>query len=134
MPVTVRQNGTIVMKAYVTLAAAAMLGLVVGTLAARADDCEDVINHVEDVVQVQSKILQNRMAQVTKASNEASDDKSKAAVKKTFCSGSGEFLGVSRAYRAVASECMRGTKRRETLASLDKSIKQLEDSMKPNCQ
>jgi hypothetical protein len=33
------------------------------------------------------------------------------------------------AYRPAASECLRGGKRRDTLASLDKSIKQLEDSM-----
>jgi hypothetical protein len=125
------------MKICKSLTAAALIGLMLGGAPARADDCEDVIEHVEDVVQVQSKIMQNRMADVTKAANTANaagDDKAKEANKKTFCSASGEFLGISRAYRAVASECLRGAKRRDTVASLDGSIKQLEDSMAPNCQ
>ena len=125
------------MKICTSLTAAALFGLVLGGAPARADDCSDVIEHVEDVVQVASKIMQTEMAEVTKAANTANaanDDKAKDANKKTFCSASGEFLGISRAYRAVASECLRGNKRRDTVASLDKSIKQLEDSMAPNCQ
>lgn len=122
------------MKICTSLTAAALFGLLLGGAPARADDCKDVIEHVEDVVQVHSKIMQTKMAEVTKAANAASDDKAKEANKKTFCSAGGEFLGISRAYRAVASECLRGAKRRDSVASLDKSIKQLEDSMAPNCE
>jgi hypothetical protein len=123
------------MKAIIT--ATALFGLTLWAAPARADDCSDVIEHVDDVVQVQSKIMQTKMAEVTKAAsaaNAAGDDKAKEANKKTFCSASGEFLGISRAYRVVASECLRGAKRRDTHASVDKSIKQVEDSMAPNCQ
>jgi len=122
------------MRTRAILTVAVLFGLVLGMPAARADDCEDVIEHVEDVVQVASKILQDQMAQITKTSDAASDDNAKQVAKKTFCSASGEFLGISRAYQAVASECLRGGKRRDTVVSLDKSIKQLEDSMAPNCQ
>ena len=61
-------------------------------------------------------------------------DAQKASVKNRFCMTSGEFLGTSRAYRAVAAECLQGNKRRSTLASLDASIKQVEDSIAQTCK
>ena len=61
------------------------------------------------------------MAEIAK--RKPADDKEKALVRNQFCIWSGEFLGISRAYRVVVSDCTRGSKRRNSLASLDQSIK-----------
>jgi len=114
-------------------AAAAAIGLMLAVQPARSDeDCDTVVENLEDAVQVATKILEIELADVTKKKPE--DDQEKASVKNRFCSASGEFLGTSRAYRAVASQCLRGNKRRATVASLDESIKSLENSIKQTCQ
>jgi len=133
MPLSPR-IGTNNMKRVHILVAAASLGLLLGAAPVMADDCEDVVENVDDAVEIAAKVLENKMAQVTKEKAEAKDEAANAAVKSKFCSATGEFIGISRAYRVVASECLTGNKRRNTLASLDKSIKQLEDSIKPNCE
>jgi len=115
-----------------TAAAAAMLALMLSASAARAaDDCETVLENVEDAVQIATKVLEGNLAEVTK--DKPTDDKEKTSVKNRFCAASGEFLGTSRAYRAVASECLRGAKLRNTVASLDESIKSLQGSIAKTC-
>ena len=64
------------------------------------------------------------MDELKKIMSGGADDKKKATVKNLFCSASGEVLGASRATRAVAAEC--GPDQRKELASLDKSIKEME--------
>ncbi len=113
-------------------AAAAMFGLLVSGQQARSDDCDDLVTSVETAVEVASKVLEQNMADITKV--KPSDDKEKASVMNRFCSASGEFLGFSRAYRVVVSECLRGSKRRDTVASLTKSIRSLEDSIIDTCK
>jgi hypothetical protein len=56
----------------------------------------------------------------------------KTTVKNTFCSVSGEMLGASLAFRAVAQQCGRG--QRAALASLDKSIKEMETAIDGTCK
>ena len=118
-------------KTIITAVAAALLALAMPA-GARADDCEDVMENIEDAVQVASKVLEAELAEVTKKKPE--DDKEKQLVRNKFCAASGEFLGVSRAYRAVANECLRGSKRRETTTSLDESIKSLVASIRQTCE
>lgn len=121
--------GTTAVKAFAVSALA--LALLAGT-PARADDCDDVMKRVEDAVQVANQVLQADLADI-KQKGQPADDKAKATFKNTFCSASGEFLGTSKAYRAVAAECLKGGKRRDTLASLDSSIGQLGDSLRQTC-
>ena len=103
------------------IAAAAAVFLMLSGPAARSDDdCDTAIENVEDTVQIATKVLAATMVELTKTKPDG--DKEKQAVKNRFCSASGEFLGVSRAYRSVASDCLRASKRRSTLAALDKSI------------
>jgi hypothetical protein len=47
---------------------------------------------------------------------------------------SGEYLGTTRAFRAVAAECLTGNKKSSTLASLDKSIKEMETAIEGTCK
>ena len=118
------------MKLSMSLVAAAAL-LLVFNVATRADDCAEAVKNMSDAVQVASQALQMDIADITK--ERPSDDKAKASLKNKICSATGEFLGVSRVYRAVASGCLEGSKKRETVASLDKSIKEMTDSIRQTC-
>jgi hypothetical protein len=112
--------------------AAALIGLTLSAGPGRSDeDCDKVVENLEDAVQVATKVLELEMAEVTKKKPE--DDKEKTVLRNKFCSATGEFLGASRVYRAVANECMRGAKRRDTVSSLDSSIKSLEKSIRDTC-
>ena len=71
---------------------------------------------------------------IKKATGQPADDKRKASVRNTFCSVSGEYLGTTRAFRAVAAECLTGNKKSSTLASLDKSIKEMETAIEGTCK
>jgi hypothetical protein len=122
-----------VVKARATSIAATLAGLLLGGQPVRADECDTILDNVDDAVQVASKILQLDMADI-QATTPADNAKASASVKNTFCSASGEFLGVSRVFRVIASECLKGSKRRDTLASLDKSIGELRDSIRPACE
>ena len=102
------------MKASTMAAAATVL---VGILAAgtpvRADeDCDNVVKALEDAQLVATKTVDQTMDDIKKATGQPADDKKKASVKNTFCSVSGEYLGTTRAFRAVAAECLTGNKRR----------------------
>ena len=101
------------MKASTMAAAATVL---VGILAAgtpvRADeDCDNVVKALEDAQLVATKTVDQTMDDIKKATGQPADDKRKASVKNTFCSVSGEYLGTTRAFRAVAAECLTGNKR-----------------------
>jgi len=111
------------MKASTMAAAATVL---VGILAAgtpvRADeDCDNVVKALEDTQLVATKTVDQTMDDIKKATG-------------TFCSVSGEYLGTTRAFRAVAAECLTGNKKSSTLASLDKSIKEMETAIEGTCK
>jgi hypothetical protein len=124
------------MKASTMAAAATVL---VGILAAgtpvRADeDCDNVVKALEDAQLVATKTVDQTMDDIKKTTGQPADDKQKASVKNTFCSVSGEYLGTTRAFRAVAAECLTGNKKSSTLASLDKSIKEMETAIEGTCK
>jgi hypothetical protein len=121
------------MSSRIATAAAAAIVLVLAAQPVRGDEeCDSIIESMDGAVQVASKVTDKGMAEITKTKPET--DAQKASVKNRFCSLSGEFLGVSRAYRAVAAECLQGNKRRATLSSLDASIKKVEDSIGQTCR
>jgi hypothetical protein len=94
------------MKLWTAVIAAALLLAGPG----RADeDCDTVVKALEDVQLVATKTLDQTMNDIKKATNEPADDKKKASVKNSFCSASGEYLGTTRAFRAVAAECLEAT-------------------------
>ena len=102
---------------------------------ARADeDCDNVVKALEDAQLVATKTVDQTMDDIKKATGQPADDKRKASVKNTFCSVSGEYLGTTRAFRAVAAECLTGNKKSSTLASLDKSIKEMETAIEGTCK
>src|SRR5262245_53555920 len=112
--------------------AVAGIGLLLAAVPARGDEeCDAVIESLDDAVQIASKVADLEMAEITKTKPQT--DAEKATVKSRYCRVSGEFLGASRAYRAVAAECLQGAKRRATLNSLDTSIKQVADSIAKAC-
>jgi hypothetical protein len=121
------------MTTRATMTAVLAVVLMLAAQPARSDEeCDTIVESMDGAVQVASKVTDMEMAEITKTKPET--DAQKASIKHRFCSSSGEFLGVSRAYRAVAAECLQGSKRRATLSSLDASIKQLEDSIGKSCR
>lgn len=119
------------MKLLTTVIAAALLL----AAPARADeDCDAVVKALEDAQLVATKTLDQTMEDIKRATNEPADDKKKASVKNMFCSASGEYLGNTRAFRAVMAECLEGAKRRASLSSLDKSIKEMETAIANTCK
>jgi hypothetical protein len=125
------------MKTLTTLAAAtAMAGLVLmGQPALGEEDCDTVMDSLKEEVEIATKNLETSMEELKKSMTPDADQKKKASVKNRFCSISGEYLGTSRAFRAVSAICLEeDSKKRETLASLDKSIKQMESSLESTCK
>ncbi len=105
------------MKLWTAVIAAALL--LAGP--ARADeDCDTVVKALEDVQLVATKTLDRTMDDIKKATSEPADDKKKASVKNSFCSASGEYLGTTRAFRAVAA----GGRQEEGLAFLARQVDQ----------
>lgn len=119
------------MKTHALTAAAAMLVLALSGQAARSD-CDDVMKNLEDTNKIASKVVELDMADITKKNPQTDDER--ASLKNRFCSVSGEFLGVTSVHRAVAAECLKGSERRNTLASLDEAIKKLQDSLDQACK
>jgi len=114
-------------------AAAALLGLLAVPAPLLADeDCDNVTNALEESVAIALKGFEQTMADLDKTMNGPADDKKKASVKNTFCSASGEFLGVSRSARAVANVC--AGNQRSALAAFDKSIKEMERAIDNTCK
>jgi hypothetical protein len=122
------------MKVLITAAAtAALLGVLAAPAPLLADeDCDNVTKALKESVSISLKGFEQTMADLQKTVSEPADDKKKAAVKNAFCSASGEFLGVSRATRAVASVC--ASQQRSALAALDKSINEMETAIDNTCK
>jgi|307.fasta_scaffold354356_2 hypothetical protein len=121
----------VMMKAAV---AAGLLGLAAAATPLRADeDCDNVIKALNEAVSIASKSFDTTMDELKQAMSQGpADDKKKASVKNTFCSAVGEFLGTSRASRAVAAEC--GASQRAALAQFDKSIREIETAIENTCK
>jgi hypothetical protein len=120
------------MKALMTAAlATALLAALAG--ATRADeDCDNVVKAIEEALAISTKSFEQTMEELKKTTSGNADDKTKTTVKHTFCSVSGELLGTSLAFRAVAQQCGRG--QRAALASIDKSIKEMETAIEGTCK
>ena len=115
--------------------ATTVVGLLVSGQPARSgDDCDTVMDSLKEEVEIATKNLDASMEDLKKSMTPNADEKKKASVKNIFCSISGEYLGTSRAFRAVSAECVEPAKKAETLASLDKSIKQIEASLDSTCK
>ena len=121
------------MKLFTTAAAAtALIAALAAAVPARAEDCETVVTALNEAVAIAAKNFESTMDELKKIMSGGADDKKKATVKNLFCSASGEVLGASRATRAVAAEC--GPDQRKELASLDKSIKEMETAIDGTCK
>ena len=122
------------MKALMTaVAATALIGaLATGGRSQAGDDCDTVVKSLEDALSITVKNFDTTMDELKKIMAQPADDKSKVTVKNKFCSASGEVLGTSRAARAIAGEC--GATARPAIASLDKSIKEMETAIDSTCK
>ena len=119
------------MRPFRTMLVAVALGGVLAIVGARADeDCDNVVSDLEEALAIATKNFDETMAGLKKLASEA-DDKKKASIKNAFCSASGELLGISRGLRAVAAVC--GPKRRTALASMDKSIGEMDAAIDKTC-
>ena len=114
------------MKALMTaVAATALIGaLATGGPSQADEDCDTVVKSLNEALQIG---LKNYKATVEEL-------KTKASAKNRFCSASGEYIGASRAFRAVAAECLKGAQRATGLAELDQAIKVLEGVVDNTCK
>jgi hypothetical protein len=124
------------MKTLMILAATtAMVGLILSGQPARSDDdCDTVLKSLKEGIDIATKNFDASMEDLKKSMTPDADDKKKAAIRNHFCSISGEYLGTTRAFRAVTAACGEGGKQNEALASLDGSIKQIEASLDSTCK
>jgi hypothetical protein len=120
------------MKLSMTLVAATALIGLAATLPARGDDCETVVDSLNEAVSIGNKNFETMMGELKKIMSQGSDDKARATVKNRFCSASGELLGTFKAVRAVAGEC--GAAQKAALGSLDASIKETETAIDNTCK
>ena len=115
-----------------TMAAAMLTGMFATTMPAAADeDCDTVVKAVTEALAISTKNFEMTMGELKETMSKSSDDKTKATVKNKFCSAGGEMLGTTQALRAVAGEC---TKDRTALASLDKSIGEIDTAVDGACK
>jgi hypothetical protein len=129
------RKGTAMKASTMAAAATVLVGILAAGTPVRADeDCDNVVKALEDAQLVATKTVDQTMDDIKKTTGQPADDKQKASVKNTFCSVSGEYLGTTRAFRAVAAECLTGNKKSSTLASLDKSIKEMETAIEVTCK
>jgi hypothetical protein len=121
------------MKALMTaVATAALIGaLATGGRSQAGDDCDTVVKSLDDALSITVKNFDTTMDELKKIMAQPADDKSKVTVKNKFCSASGEVLGTSRAARAIAGECSTAG---PAIASLDKSIKEMETAIDNTCK
>jgi hypothetical protein len=110
------------------LAAGALIVCFAAATPLRADeDCDNVTRDLGEAIAIALKNFDQTMADLKKIMSEPADDKKKATVKNTFCSVSGEFLGASRAARAVTEVC--AGRQSAEIASFEKSIKEMETAI-----
>jgi hypothetical protein len=113
-------------------AATVLIALLVALVPARADeDCDNVVRDLTEAISIANKNFATTMGELKKLVSEGADDKKKATVKNTFCSASGEMLGSSRAMRAIAPDC---AGKAADIASLEKSIKEMETAIVGTCE
>jgi hypothetical protein len=114
------------MRRLMMLAAAATAGLVASADPARSE-CEAVIQDMKDAIEVSAKNYGQSIEEIKSASDQAK-------AKSHFCAITGEFLGTATAFRALVRECTSREESRETIASLDKSIKDLQGAIDTACK
>jgi hypothetical protein len=101
------------MRALVLTAA----GFGCAVAAAQADECDTMTKTVEVVI--------DKLDPTAKAGNNPAG----------LCAAYGEGLGLIKSFRIVADECLdEGDPRTQTLAKLDRSIRQLQSQVDKNCE
>lgn len=101
-----------------SMRAAAMIAAVLGfaAAAAQADECESVTKSVKVLI-------------------DKSDPAKSADTPAGLCAAFAEGLGLIKSFRIVIDECLdEGDKRTQTLAGLDRSIRQLQSQVDKNCE
>jgi hypothetical protein len=118
-------------KAQAIVMAAAALFLLSGQAARADDECDDVMEFVDDSTILAASTYQLQMEDITKKKPET--DAEKSAFRNKFCALTGEFLGRGRANGALISVCRTGDKRRRELAQINEAIKKLESAIAEAC-
>lgn len=99
----------------------------------RADDeCDDVMERLDDDLLIASNVYQQTIEEISKKKPET--DAEKTAFRNKFCALTGEFLGLGRANRAMTQVCRTGDRRRREVAQANEAIKKLEDAVKEGCE
>ncbi len=84
---------------------------------AHADECDDMTKSVQ--------VLIDKTDPAAKGGNNPA----------RLCAAFGEGLGLIKSFRIVADECLdEGEQRTQTLAKLDRSIRQLQSQVDKNCE
>lgn len=114
------------MKTLMALAAATTIALATSAGLARSD-CESVLDTMKDGIEVAAKNYEQSIEEIKSASD-------KAKARSHFCAITGEFLGTATSFRALVRECVARDERRDLIASLDKSIKDLQSAVDTACK
>ncbi|MBM3529135.1 MAG: hypothetical protein FJX62_13680 [Alphaproteobacteria bacterium] len=117
------------MKAMIVAAAFAIGLAALGP--ARADECDKVIENVDDEMTIASLAYALRVEELSKKPPQ--NDAQRTSFLNKLCNAGGEILGVQRGVRALSAECLKGADRRKKLGTLDDSIKKLEATLKETC-
>ncbi len=122
------------MKALLTVAVTMAVSgwLAAGAPLRAAEDCDNVVKALEEAIAIANRSFEETMNELKRTMSRGADDKTKTTVKNTFCSVSGELLGTSVAFRTIAQQC--GPTQRGALASLDKSIGELQTAIDGTCK
>jgi hypothetical protein len=118
-------------KAQAIVMAAAALFLLSGQAARADDECDDVMEFVDDSTILAANTYQLQMEDISTKKPET--DAEKNAFRNKFCALTGEFLGRGRANAALISVCRTGDKRRRELAQINEAIKKLESAIAEAC-
>ena len=104
---------------------AALIMLLLSAHPARSgDDCDTVVVDIKEQIEIAAKNYEHSIGDVKAAANQST-------AKNHFCAVTGEFLGISTAFRALVSTC--GGDGAAT-ASLDKSIKEIQATLDSACK
>jgi hypothetical protein len=114
------------MKALMAVAATATVALAALAGPARSD-CESVLDDMKDGIEVAAKNYEQSIEEIKGASD-------KAKARSHFCAITGEFLGTATAFRTLVRECVSRNEQQELIASLDKSIKDLQSAVDTACK
>jgi len=97
--------------------ALALTAAVFGCAVAQADECDTMTKTVE--------VMIDKLDPTAKAGNNPAG----------LCAAYGEGLGLIKSFRIIADECLdEGDPRTQTLAKLDRSIRQLQSQVDKNCE